>query len=146
MTQEFINQVLPLVIEEALNIKENATSEEIAKLDEDKVNGEDQRKCIYGLMTGHCNTDRAIELIKKCCTRVYNVKNWENRLNGHASDIHVGSQDHRHVIYLSPIELAISYSYGGKYAARNIIKFIKGEITEFTQKHIKYETPINSEA
>lgn len=55
-------------LEEINNIKKHATPEEISKLDIDNLDPSSSYGCIYGLMTGNCNSDRAYELIKLCAT------------------------------------------------------------------------------
>lgn len=60
-----------LVKKEAANLKKNATKEELAKLDFDRLDGDSPYSCMYGQMTGHCYSNRASELIFNCCERVY---------------------------------------------------------------------------
>ena len=60
-----------LVKKEADNIKLYATPEEIAKLDERFVSGTNTERCVYGLMTGDCNSERAKELIAQCVQNVF---------------------------------------------------------------------------
>jgi len=54
------------VKQEADNIRKFATKEEIAKLDFEALWTPSLKLCIYGQMTGHCHSERAIELIEKC--------------------------------------------------------------------------------
>jgi hypothetical protein len=55
-------EFLQLVQIELDNIKEKATEEEIGNLDFVGFNQEMPRNCIYGQMTGECDSDRAHEL------------------------------------------------------------------------------------
>lgn len=57
------------VLHEANNIKTHATAEEIASLDFETLDPNRVHRCIYGQMTGHCDSSRAIELIQKCTAR-----------------------------------------------------------------------------
>jgi len=50
---------------EATHIRENATNEEINKLDFDYLDPEHVEHCIYGQMTGKCDSERARELTPK---------------------------------------------------------------------------------
>lgn len=62
-----IDTKLPqLVIDEANKLLQHATLEERLKLNVKIINGSDQVKCIYGMMTGWCFSDRAGELISLC--------------------------------------------------------------------------------
>lgn len=57
------------VVAEAVNIKQNASTEEISKLDLNTIDPESYHSCIYGQMTGNCTSNRAHELIFKCAQR-----------------------------------------------------------------------------
>jgi len=57
------------VKKEASLIKKHATGEEIDKLSFIKLRPTNYDECVYGQMTGNCRSERAIELIKKCCQR-----------------------------------------------------------------------------
>ena len=61
-----------LVKEEAANLKQNATSEELGNLDMERLDTDSPIKCIYGLCTGSCFSKRANELIVNSAKRVYN--------------------------------------------------------------------------
>ena len=53
------------VIKELNHIKKHATDEELSKLDIKSLNHESSQYCIYGLMTGFCMSNRALELYHK---------------------------------------------------------------------------------
>lgn len=57
------------VRKEAEALRVHATKEEREKLDIEKLNPGMNDACIYGLMTNHCNSDRAIFLIESCACR-----------------------------------------------------------------------------
>lgn len=61
------------VRKEAVALKQNATKEELRKLDFVTLNSRFIDQCIYGQMCELCRTPRAIELIKSCCVKY--VKN-----------------------------------------------------------------------
>lgn len=63
------------VLQEIEGIKKHATQEERDKLDIEFFNPEYKNSCIYGLMTGNCNNERGIELIRLCTQYSYAVDN-----------------------------------------------------------------------
>jgi hypothetical protein len=56
------------------NIKANATKEEIGRLNIESFNVNSPTRCIYGLMTGECFSNRAKELSPK----IYDNVGWGN--------------------------------------------------------------------
>jgi hypothetical protein len=87
------NQLKVDVLQEANNLKQHATIEERSKLNVGELRPYHTRKCIYGLMTGHCDSARALELIQKCTVRyiaddnftwidIQGFKRIQNHLNG----------------------------------------------------------------
>ena len=54
------------VISEARLIKKHANADEKAKCLSDKLDPDSAYSCIYGLMTGHCDSVRAIKLLGLC--------------------------------------------------------------------------------
>ena len=63
------------VLQEIEGIKKYATQQERDKLDIKFFNPKYKDACIYGLMTGNCYNDRAVELIKLCAQYSYAVNN-----------------------------------------------------------------------
>lgn len=65
-----IESIFKAAIKELRNIKKYATNEEVGKLlvHIDELDGNQSAKCVYGLMTGSCFSDRAEELIDKCAS------------------------------------------------------------------------------
>ena len=59
-----------LVISEATKLKFCATQTELSKLDFDNLSPESFERCIYGQMTGDCQSERASELLS-CCAVPY---------------------------------------------------------------------------
>jgi hypothetical protein len=62
--------ILKHVRAEIENIKLFATKTQIKKLNFDTLNPEHTEKCIYGQMTGDCESPKAHNLIDKCCTKL----------------------------------------------------------------------------
>ena len=118
-------QLEKLVMQEASNLRNHATSEEKAKLNFYSLIPDMKSSCIYGQMTGNCNYNRSIELIEISCPRVYenNSFNIETaKLNG--SPINLSRQS-----YWSPIEIFIIDNRIGIKVQNNkrLIEYIKGK-------------------
>lgn len=120
-------------------LKNNATQEEVANLNFETFRPKDANACIYGQMTGRCDTDRAKELMDKACVRVttedadaFTNKNFDEvteYING-KYDGQTWKEDHswgsnRRYTYLSMIEAYI-LMLGAK--PKNIIDYLKGEV------------------
>lgn len=60
-----------LVLKEATALRQQATKEELGKLDLNWFDAGSAYSCIYGQMTDSCNSERAQELIVNCCERIY---------------------------------------------------------------------------
>lgn len=94
------------VREEIEHIKDFATEEEINRLDFDTFSQESRVKCIYGQMTGRCDSKRARELCAKTFKYVY-----EDGVKGEN---------------FTALEV---YIYNvGRYNSHKILKYLKGEI------------------
>jgi len=63
-------QLIKLANKEAINLKKYATKKELANLNFDKLDPNERKECVYGQLTGECNSKRATKLIKKCATKV----------------------------------------------------------------------------
>jgi hypothetical protein len=57
------------VRKEAEALRIHATKEERGRLNTKQLDPENIHKCIYGLMTGNCNSERSAELIQQCTCR-----------------------------------------------------------------------------
>lgn len=79
MIQELIKaqknkeDLLPLVEKEVELIKSNFTEEEINRLVNAHIDPNMADKCIYGTMTGDCNSERVIKFIENNITTVVKV-------------------------------------------------------------------------
>lgn len=125
-----------LVIEEATKLKQEAKKGELRHLSYKKLSGCSRHECIYGQMTGNCESDRAYELITKCCERVYIPTNdyfsdkLAGRLNGKPKQLK--DPGNRLEYYVSPIE---NFLFKHKKEVednspkvRQLVAFLKGEI------------------
>ncbi len=130
MSKTITPTLIALVKDEAKKLKKNATPKELNRLDITSLCGTSSSSCVYGLLTGSCNSERASELIYKCATRVYEVpttyKNAviDSKLNGKPK-IKRHSVSH----YVSPIEkfIFINEENGSKKANEKLIKYLKNE-------------------
>jgi hypothetical protein len=60
------SNLIKLVADEAEKLKTHATQRELKNLHFEMLNGGIVDSCIYGQMTGHCYSQRAIELLNLC--------------------------------------------------------------------------------
>lgn len=126
-------EMFPLVIEEATQLKLSATADELKDLSFDQLDPLNPGRCIYGLMTGDCFSSRAKKLIKKCAKRVYksddSVPLRNLQLNGKPN----GKRDIQWSDYFSPIEVFIAQRDNKKNIKR-LIDFLKGKTDTLTLK------------
>lgn len=130
-------------------IKENATTEEINKLNIRLFNPDEKDNCIYGQLTKSCESDRAKELMEKACIKIFNVVevkfldgNNYNELTVHAKILKYKNQTWnkadaiftRNLNYLSALETYILLKNANN---GDIIKYLKGETTELNLDTIK---------
>ena len=121
------------VIEEATNLKKYATKEELAKLNYNHLEGDNRFKCIYGQMTGTCDSNRASNLIFLCVSRVYKsgkFYSFKGELNGASTR----AKEFRSCSYHTPIEKFL-YKYKPERNSKStkvekLVSFLKGEIQE----------------
>jgi hypothetical protein len=114
MTYTF-DQLKEDVRKEAEALRVHATSEELGRLDFEKLRPDNVTMCIYGQMTGNCDSPRATELITTC-TRTY----IESTSSLNDMELNKTFADFR----WSPIEFYI-LQRGSKNA--NLIAYLKGE-------------------
>jgi len=115
-------------------LKKHATKEELNRLDFVNLDPADGMCCIYGQATGHCRSNRAQDLILKCCKRVVAFdgdipgepfsQSIKPFINGAPSLSNIDSCHH-----ISSIESYIMLK-GAKN--QNIIKYLKGETKTLT--------------
>jgi len=104
-------QFLDEVIREVKTIKKRATKEEIARLDVDKFNPNNEFACVYGMLTGQCNSFRARELYNKSLDSIDRNKD--------VSDITESK-----FAYFTVLE---QYLVSHSRKLHNIIPYLKGE-------------------
>jgi hypothetical protein len=122
---------LSAVEHEVRSLKENATAEELGRLDFDSLNPSYADRCIYGQMTGNCGSIRARNLMIKGCTMVAPLHITSNRNFTSIRRFIVKSNNDndwnfrsRTFNYFSALEHYIIFK-GSKNA--HIISFLKGE-------------------
>lgn len=122
-------KLFELVIKEATDLKKYATKKQLSRLNIKTLNPDHTDLCIYGQMTGNCNSPEAQELILRCCERVYSTKNLDSYLieKARLSGKPVIVTTTRIYRYMSPIEIFIS-----RYPKYNdeLIQFLKGKREE----------------
>lgn len=101
------------VIKEVEHLRDNATQDEKDRLNFDSFDFTNSNRCIYGLMTGHCSSERAKELYPK------NIRG----LNLHC-DIENGTNFTCLERYLF---IVATSDYRKSKMHENIIDYIKGE-------------------
>ena len=118
-----------LVTEEATNLRKFTTKTELKQLSFDKLDTQSRVACIYGQLTGNCDSSRARELMNKSCTRVYERgRHWgftikDSTVNGSIT------KEMPRTYFFSPIEVFIDQPRNKKNGNNEqLIKFIKGEI------------------
>lgn len=125
-------QFLTDVAEEAKALKENATKEEINRLNFGTFDPGDNRHCIYGQITGNCSSKRAIELIGSGCIRYIenpfkrkiNFEDVKKKVNGSNAACANKRGELVSIKYLSVIE---TYIYLPEAKPKNLIAYLKGE-------------------
>src|SRR5689334_4198531 len=103
-----ITEFPKLVIEEAKNLKKLASGEEKSRLNFKELDPEFPTACIYGQMTKNCHSERAVELIRECASRVYYRNIGNTLLVGDTSKLNGSPKKIGRSLYWSPIEVFIS--------------------------------------
>lgn len=114
-----------LVKEEASNLLKYAKKKELNKLDFAQLDPASRSSCIYGQMCGNCDDSRAVKLIVKCASRVYEIIDngnalRKNRINGKPE---IKNREN----YFSPIEVFI-YNKTNQNNGNNkmLVDYLKG--------------------
>lgn len=114
-------QLTELVRQEAANLKKFAYKKELKNLDFNELNPLEYSRCIYGQMTGHCNSPRAIKLIRQCAEKVIESVgpvSQSNEINGSPKNL-------KRYMFWSPIEVFVTHAIEKKNKA--LIDYLKGE-------------------
>lgn len=115
--------LVSLVKKEVKKLKQNATQEEISRLNFRRLNPENVFSCIYGQLTEKCYSPRAHELINKCAERMYKQKTdcsefTSSTLNGKPN---LPNEDEERNGRFSPIECFISFQDNQKNGNNQVI-------------------------
>lgn len=120
-------EYLEAVKSEICNIKKHATEQEKGALNINLLIPETNGYCIYGLMTGTCHSNRAIELITLCATKEFGFCSIK-------SDMRVDFKlpTERLIRAFTPLEHYIT-----NYRENNahILNFIKGKTEKLALNH-----------
>ncbi len=118
-------ELLKLVIEEAVNLKNNASLQELSNLNFNTLNPSYSNECIYGQMTGDCFGKRATYLIEKSCELVIedNIRLGHNLISDTVEPKGVSRY-----LYFSPIEEFV-YTVYNRTNGNNerLVDFLKGK-------------------
>lgn len=128
-------QLLELVKKEAKFLRTMLTSTEKDRLNFNRFYACNTEQCIYGLATGNCNSERAMELILDGCERVYSRDNDRELqyqlINGKPYYISGQKNEDNSFItpriakFYSPIEVFIAEE--NESNNKNLLNYIKGE-------------------
>jgi hypothetical protein len=88
-----------LVEQEAKLIKKHFTSEEIDKLQFEIIDGDSKENCIYGLMTGTCNSSRVYNFIKNNLNVL--IKSFGSNVN---TIDNIDIENRSHDYFVTPLE------------------------------------------
>lgn len=143
-----VNNLIEQVKIEAILLNKYAKPSELHQLDYLTLEAENTYKCIYGQMTGYCNSLRAGLLFNKCCKFVYCDDGNKTKIH-HALKFIVYTRSMKQNIktsstarslrtcnrtgFYTPIEVFISYNQKGKGKKINnkiLIDFLKGVTNE----------------
>lgn len=115
-------------------LKQHATGEEKENLDFELFDASNVDECIYGQMTGHCQSKRANELMALACKRIFHEQHkWKEgatfqkasaTLNGAFKAAMWTGENRRNFNYISALEGYLMLK-GAKNA--EIIAYIKGK-------------------
>lgn len=124
------------VKKEASLLRKHARKSELNRLNLSALDPVNRCKCVYGQMAGECRSERAIELITKCCHRFIEAGNGIDDLTEYSRDERTTyrnlqkfingakSKQPSRVTYLSSIE---SYILLRNAKLKNLIAYLKGE-------------------
>jgi hypothetical protein len=116
------------VLNEARSLKKLITPEERYRLNIDNLDTQSASQCIYGQLTGNCHSERAVELIKASCSRVYHAPKGSHprtstKMNG--SPKKTPREVAGYYKYWSPIEVWIDRDIPG--FNKQLVAYLKGE-------------------
>ena len=132
------------VRKEAEALRIHATKEERGRLDISDLDPSHARHCIYGQMTGHCDSNRSIELIELCTARYVRdfslmliVKDGFNRISDTVNGVTVANLNKKRPTILDTEDVS-HYSMIEAYILlpeannANLIAYLRGETETLT--------------
>ena len=117
-----------LVISEIENIKLNATIKEKSKLNISSFNYDNDFRCLYGQMTGSCDSKRAKELTPKIFFDAAGNKSSNNR----EKVIPFSNHNFKKGNFYTPLEKYLFMVKSNVH--ENIINYLKGTVNELILK------------
>ena len=135
MNKADIRILRKLVRAEATKLRELLTDVEKSNLYFHSLNSKITDSCIYGQITGHCDSTRAVLLMNIACERVYSRK-YSLSITGNLNGSPFKLPRYR---FWSPIEIFIDLHENIMYDGYNnaqLIKYIKGKINVLKFKAI----------
>ena len=102
------------VEKEIEHIKENATKEELNNLSYSQFDHDSTISCLYGLLTGYCDSDRARKLNKKSFAFGFNEDNFKEALKSEEGNT------------FTHLEIYLFYCDDDTH--KNIIDYLKGDV------------------
>lgn len=124
-SEDTIKTLIELVKNEATNLREHASKEQLSKLNINRLNPNNQERCIYGQMTGNCDSKSAVKLMVKCAERVYTILDSENRFD--RSILNGEPITSKRQFWFSPIEKYIYLRRNQPSELKKLVKYLKGE-------------------
>jgi len=113
---------------EANNLKKHISKEEKKSLKEfrDEIDPADTQECIYGRLTGNCESPRAMSLFTECAPTGFGMY-----FNGTNTPLEYWNKRDKELrqVYYSPIESVILIDEDNGVEKNIIIDFILGDIT-----------------
>ena len=148
-----MTRLLKEVRTEAYNLKLMATTEELDRLDIDTLDPETKQSCIYGQMTGSCQSVRAYHLMNACAVSFTNSagtkfvggdefkSNWETYETSIDMFYWQTRIYNRTYTFYSPVEVYILEHEGNPIVLKALVDYLKGN----TDKLELYEPDRNSD-
>jgi hypothetical protein len=146
MNTKGFDHLVKLMLEEVNNLKKYASEFELDQLHAGIIIiPMDARMCIYGHMTGNCESERAIELINQCCSeRISNISFFKKEYIDLEDFTKNERQDNRSVrksdnYRFSPLESFLWYATEEEIVS--VIHYLNGQsdkLCTFNTKNWKY--------
>jgi len=135
-------ELTAMAVSEIENIKKFATPGQIQKLNFYTLNPNSGFMCIYGQMTGFCNSDEAISLIKQCAAPISSnfwLNYWQE---ANSAFIDIDEFDNTRT-YFTPLENYICFCEPENIM--RIIAYLRGEQDSLLLKNVKKRYFFNAE-